>query len=123
MCPAITSASRSINRLLVVGRSGPADYRAIFIAMITDDASLYLQDFGKTVVIGTASGLGILDAPGDRIIGDMVMAVDYALTVPASLASGVKYGTALTVDGVAFTVKENQPQQDGLFHVLMLEKS
>lgn len=91
--------------------------------MIVDDASLYLQDFGKTVVIGAASGLGILDAPGERIIGDVVMSVDYALTVPAALGLGVKYGTALTVDGVAFTVKENQPQQDGLFHVLMLEKT
>ena len=91
--------------------------------MIEDDPSIYLSDWGKPVVIGNKSGLGILDAPGQQIIGDMVLAVDYALTVPASLAQGIGYGTSLTVDGTGYTVKENHPQQDGLFHVLFLEKN
>ncbi len=90
--------------------------------MIIDDTSLYLQDFGKSVIVGAQQGLGILDSPGQAIIGDMVLMVDYALTLPAALAAGLAFGASITVDGVSFRVKENYPQQDGLFHVLTLEK-
>ena len=90
--------------------------------MITDDPNIYLYDFGKPVVIGGVSGLGILDQPGDLIIGDMVLSVDFALTVPAALAQDVAYGAGVTVDGLSYLVKENHPQQDGLFNVLFLER-
>ena len=89
---------------------------------INDDPSIYLGEFGNAVVINGATGAGILDAPGEIIIGDMVMSVDYSLTVPSELVFGIGYGAELTVDGVHYSVKENKPQQDGLFSVLSLSR-
>jgi len=89
---------------------------------LVDDASIYLGDFDSVVVVNSQTGTGILDAPGQVVIDGMVMTTDYAITVPSELVSGVTYGTPLTVDGIAYSVKENTPQQDGLFSVVTLSK-
>lgn len=94
----------------------------LFIDMIKDDANLYLADFGETVVIGSKRGKGILDSPGQMIIGDTVMMMDYAITVPAALAEGVKFGTSVTLGGISYKAKEIYPHQDGVFYVITLEK-
>jgi hypothetical protein len=90
--------------------------------VLVDDASIYLGEFGSVVVVNSQTGTGILDAPGQVIIDGMVMSTDYAITVPSELVSGVTYGTYLTVDGIGYSVKENTPQQDGLFNVVTLSK-
>jgi hypothetical protein len=90
--------------------------------MIKEDPNLYLADFGETVIIGSKRGKGILDSPGQMIIGDTVMMMDYSITVPASLAEGVKFGTSVIHDGISYKTKEVYPHQDGVFYVITLEK-
>lgn len=89
---------------------------------IVDDPNLYLDDFAVSVVAENVSGRGILDAPGEVIIDGMVMMTDYSVTCPSYLFGDLTYGAAIQVDGNDYTVKENKPQQDGLFCVITLER-
>lgn len=83
----------------------------------------FLNDFGVAVSDGTVTGKGVFDMPGEIIAGGMVLTTDYQLTVRADQFGGKKYGDALTVAGVAYTVKENRLQDDGVFTVMYLSKT
>jgi hypothetical protein len=90
---------------------------------ISDDASLFLADFGVSVTAGAVSGLGILDQNSEMLLGDQVVSVDYALTCQASLFGALDYGSSITVAGNSYEVR-HQPmlQDDGTFCVVPLAK-
>lgn len=90
--------------------------------MILESPAVFLNDFGVTVTDGTTTGKGILDMPGEIIAGGMVLTTDYQVTVRASEFGGKLYGDALTVNGVAYTVKETRLQDDGQFAIIYLSK-
>jgi len=90
---------------------------------LTEDLSLFLSDFGVTVTSGAVSGVGILDMPSQIVADGMVLTTDYKLTVRTSEFGTLKYGDSLTVDGSAYTVRENMLIDDGQFCELMLQKS
>ena len=83
---------------------------------------VFLNDFGVTVSDGTVTGKGVLDMPGEIIAGGMVLTTDYHVTVRADQFGSKKYGDPLTVNGVAYTVKECRPQDDGVFAIIYLSK-
>lgn len=91
--------------------------------MITESPAVFLNDFGVAVSDGTVTGKGILDMPSEIIAGGMVLTTDYQLTVLASQFGGKLYGDALTVGGVAYTVKECRLQDDGTFATIFLSKT
>jgi hypothetical protein len=89
---------------------------------ITEDLDVFLADHGVTVTSGAVSGLGILDMPGESIMGDMVISNGYVVTCRSNQFGTVGYGTSITVDGSTYKVQENKPISDGKFCSLQLEK-
>lgn len=90
--------------------------------MITEDTGLYLADFGVRVVAGTASGLGILDMPSELIVDGQVISTEYTLTCESAKFGDLLYGSKLTVNGAAYTVRANVLISDGVFTQLSLQR-
>lgn len=78
--------------------------------------------FGKAVVAGAVSGYGILDMPTQVIADGMVLTTEYKLTVRTDQFGGLKYGDAVTVDGLSYAVREPMLIDDGLFTELLLTR-
>lgn len=91
--------------------------------MLADDSSLYLADFGVSVVAGSVTGLGILDMPSEVILDNQVITTDYTLTCEAAKFGALLYGSQLTVNGVAYTVRTTNLLTDGIFVQLSLQRS
>lgn len=89
---------------------------------LTENLDVFLADFGVAVTDGTTTTTGVLDMPSEVIAGGMVITTDYALTVKASVYPNLKYGDALTVGGVSYTVREVRAQDDGQFSIVYLSK-
>jgi hypothetical protein len=80
---------------------------------LTEDLSLFLNDFGVSCTAGAISALGILDMPSQIISGDMVLTTDYSLTARAADFGGLLFGDGITVDGVNYQVREVRKLDDG----------
>jgi hypothetical protein len=83
------------------------------------------DEFGTTCQIGSGSRsfVGILDSPVDadrRRYGSYVGSICF--TAKTSDVSATVRGTAITVDGASYTVRQNLPIDDGLFSELLLSK-
>ncbi len=89
---------------------------------ITEDLNGFLDDFGVSCTAGAVSALGILDMPSQIISGDMVLSTDYTLTARNADFGSLKYGDAITVAGVAYTVRETRLIDDGAFVEIGLQK-
>jgi hypothetical protein len=90
---------------------------------LSEDLSVYLNDFGVSVTAGAISGVGVLDMPGQLLAGGMVLSTDYTLTCKAADFGGLLYGDSVTVNGVAYTVRETRLLDDGGFVEIGLQKS
>ena len=91
--------------------------------MITEDAAGFLNDFGQTVVFGAVSTKGILDVPSEIIAGGMVISTDYSLTYSTASMPNLQHGSAITVGGAAYTVRDVRAQDDGTFSIAYLSKT
>ena len=90
--------------------------------MIPEDHSLFLADFGVSCTAGAITALGILDMPSQIISGDMVLSTDYTLTARFADFGGLRFGDAISVDGVAYQVRETRKLDDGSFVEIGLQK-
>lgn len=90
--------------------------------MLTDDPSIYLADFGVDVVAGTITGRGILDMPSELILDGQVLTTDYTLTCEASKFGNLLYGSQLSVNGVAYTVRTTNLITDGVWVQICLQR-
>jgi riboflavin synthase alpha subunit len=90
--------------------------------MITEDPAIFLADFGVAVTSGAVSGVGILDMPGEVIMDNMVISTDYTLRTDAATFGSLSYGASVTVNGVAYTVRENRLLDDGVFCEISLQR-
>ena len=91
--------------------------------MITENLDLFFADFGVSFTAGAVSGMCIKDEPGLNILGNQIIEVGHQVIVKSSLFGALLYGDAVTVNGVAFTVKEVMPVEDGAFSLITLEKT
>lgn len=85
-----------------------------------EDLSLFFYDFGVAVSSGAKTGVGILDAPSQVIVGGAVLTTEYTLTVLTSEFGNLLYGTPITVAGNAYEVREALQTTDGIFTYLTL---
>lgn len=90
---------------------------------LTENLDTFLQDMGLPVIWGSVSGLGLLDMPDDVIAGGLAITTDYSLTVRTDLFGGLVRGNALTVGGIAYTVKELRRIGDGALARVLLSKT
>lgn len=91
------------------------------MAILEPPAELFLTDHGVPVVIGGVETVGILDAPTVYVTDDRAISSDYQLMVTAAAGGSLRYGAAVTVNGLNYTVRDNMVLDDGTFVVLQLE--
>ena len=89
----------------------------------TENLDVFLADFGVSVTAGADSGLGLLDMPGELVADGMIITTDYTLRCEASKFGTLAYGTSVTVNSVAYTVRENRLIDDGAFCSMTLQKT
>jgi hypothetical protein len=89
---------------------------------ISEDLTVFLNDFGVSCTAGAISALGILDMPSQVISGDMVLTTDYSLTARAADFGGLLFGDGITVDGVNYQVREVRKLDDGAFVEIGLQR-
>lgn len=94
--------------------------------MLTENTGVFVKDFGVPCICGTYSFTGILNIPDETLnmAGVNVLSTMYVLEVQTSdvLAAAIVSGTALTVNGQAFTVRDVLSVDDGTFTHLTLSK-
>lgn len=90
---------------------------------ITEDLDIFLADFGVSCTAGAVTANGILDMPSQILSDGMVLSTDYTLTARASNFGNLIRGNSITVDGVAYTVRETMLIDDGKFVQIALQKT
>jgi hypothetical protein len=90
---------------------------------ITEDLDIFLADFGVSCTAGAVTANGILDMPSQILSDGMVLSTDYTLTARASNFGTLIRGNAITVDSVAYTVRETMLIDDGKFVQIALQKT
>ena len=90
---------------------------------ITEDLDIFLADFGVSCTAGAVTANGILDMPSQILSDGMVLSTDYTLTARASNFGSLIRGNAITVDSVAYTVRETILIDDGKFVQIALQKT
>jgi len=75
--------------------------------------SVFFTDFAVTASFGAQSTQVLRDAPDLELLGDAVLSREYAITYAASQLTGLKTGDTVTVDGVAYKVREVTSFDDG----------
>jgi hypothetical protein len=73
-------------------------------------------------LVQVQSFVGILDSPMEQLAGGMALTREYLLYAKTSDVSATVRGTAITVGGASYTVRQNLPIDDGLFSELLLSK-
>lgn len=89
---------------------------------ISEDLTVFLNDFGVSCTAGAVTAIGILDMPSQVLAGDMVLSTDYSLTARFADFGGLKYGDPITVAGVNYQVRETRQLDDGAFVEIGLQK-
>lgn len=90
---------------------------------ITEDLDIFLADFGVSCTAGAVTANGILDMPSQILSDGMVLSTDYTLTARASAFGTLTRGSSITVDSVAYTVRETMLIDDGKFVQIALQKT
>jgi len=90
---------------------------------LTDLPDTYLADFGVDCVAGSITGKGVLDMPTEVLAGDMVLSVDYMLTARADQFGDLAYGSEISVNGTAYTVRDARLIDDGIMCQISLQRS
>jgi hypothetical protein len=89
----------------------------------TEDLDIFLADFGVSCTAGAVTANGILDMPSQVISDGMVLSTDYTLTAKASNFGTLIRGDSITVDSVAYTVRETMLIDDGKIVQIALQKT
>lgn len=90
---------------------------------LVEDLGVFLDDFGVSCTAGAVTALGILDMPSQIISNGMVLSTDYTLTAKASDFGSLLRGDAITVNSVAYTVREVMLIDDGNFVQIGIQKT
>jgi len=90
---------------------------------LTENLDIFLADFGVSCTAGAVTAVGILDMPTEVVAGDMMLSTDYVLTAKSSDFGDLVYNSQITVNGTAFTVRDNRLTGDGMFCELSLQRS
>ena len=85
--------------------------------------ALFSDDLTIDVLANSTYGKGLLEQPTTVALGDQVIFTDYLIYLKASDFPSLKTGDAITVDNVAYTVREVQKGIDGLILEVSLQKT
>jgi hypothetical protein len=86
-----------------------------------ENLSVFFEDFGVTVVAGALTTLAIFDMPDENVLGDRVQSTEYTIVFPTGALGTLEYGSAVTVSGVAYKVRQVHQIEDGALQRATLE--
>ncbi len=86
-------------------------------------SSAYLNDFGVSCTSGTTTANAILEQPDLVLAGNQIMSTDYQLTARVVDFGALVAGASITVDNVAYTVRELRKLDDGVFCEIAIQKT
>jgi len=91
----------------------------------TEDLDVFFSTagFGLSVTSGNTTAVGILDMPSEIIADGVVLTTDYKLLVKTSDFPSLARGSAITVDGTNYTVREPMLIDDGKITQVFLMKN
>lgn len=92
--------------------------------VFTEDLDAFFDTPGFTVPVvqGSTTSVGYFQSPNEIIEDGLVLTTDYAVVVKTSDFPSVSRGDAMTVDSVAYTVREPMLLDDGKIMRVMLMK-
>lgn len=91
---------------------------------LTADLDVFFDNpFAVSATSGATTGKVLLDQPSQVLAGDMVLSTDYQITAKASDFGTLLSGASITVDSVAYTVRETRLIGDGLLCEITLQKT
>ena len=93
--------------------------------MFAEDLTPFLADFGRPCIAGAAQFMGLLDQPDElmQLQRGGAVSTQYELTY-ATAAATLQRGMAISVDGVAYTVREAPRQvDDGALSRVLLSRT
>lgn len=90
---------------------------------LDESLAVFFADLGVSATAGTTTANGILDQPSQVLAGDMVLTTDYTFTAAASDFGTLTAGSSITVNSVAYTVREARLIDDGAIIELSLQKT
>ena len=91
---------------------------------LANDLAIELGDpFAVSATAGSTTANVLLDMPGEVIAGGMVLSTDYTVTAKKSDFGTLVSGDSITVDSIAYTVRENRLIGDGLMVEIALQKT
>ena len=85
--------------------------------------SAYLNAFGVSCTSGGTTANGILEQPDQILAGDMIISTEYELITKTSDFGTLVSGDSITVDSVAYTVRDLRKENDGVFCRISLQKT
>ncbi len=95
------------------------------MAFAEDLSQLFRADDGLTVVAtaGAQSANVYLQTPTTDILGGVVLTTDYFIVYEATKLTAMTHASSVTVDGVAYTVRNIEPMDDGKLRRATLSKN
>ena len=91
---------------------------------LSNDLDVFFDaPFGVSATSGETTANVLFDEPSQVLAGDMVLTTDYQITAKASDFGTLTAGTSITVNSVAYTVRETRLIDDGLFCEILLQKT
>ncbi len=90
---------------------------------ISEDQTVYLADFGVSCTSGGTTAKAILEQPDQILAGDMIISTEYELIARTSDFGSLVAGNSITVDSVAYTVRDLRKENDGAFCRISLQKT
>ena len=91
---------------------------------ITNDLDIFYDNpFGVSATSGATTAKVLFDPPSQVLAGDMVLTTDYQITAKTSDFGTLLAGASITVDSVAYTVRETRLIGDGLHCEISLQKT
>ena len=90
----------------------------------TEDLNAFFDTPGFTVPVVHASttDVGYFESPDEIVEDGIILTTDYSVLVKASVFASVLQGDSITVDSVAYTVREPMLLDDGKIMRVMLMK-
>jgi hypothetical protein len=90
---------------------------------LDESLAVFFAELGVSATAGSTTANGIFDQPSQVLAGDMVLTTDYTFTAAASDFGTLTAGSSITVDSVAYTVREARLIDDGAIVELSLQKT
>ena len=90
---------------------------------LSDDLDGFFSDFAVTATSGGTTAKGILDQPTNIEVGGQVLFVDYLFHCKTSDFGNLLSGDSITIDSVAYVVREVQKDADGLTSTISVSKT